>query len=80
MNDFDKLTLINNKCEDVIDFNSFLPFLPVGPSVTLLPIWRINHYSCHLWKTHLMDDAGLMDDAIFLFFCYIMDDSDFPPL
>ena len=38
MDDFAKLTLINNDCEDVIDFNSFLSFLPVGSSVTLLPI------------------------------------------
>lgn len=38
MDDFAKLTLINNECEDVIDFNSFLSFLPVGSSVTLLPI------------------------------------------
>lgn len=27
-----------------------------------------------------MDNAGLMEDAIFFFFCYMMDDSDFYPL
>ena len=27
-----------------------------------------------------IDDAGLMDDAIFLFFCYTMDKGDFSPL
>ena len=29
---------------------------------------------------HHMDDAGLMDDAKFLFFCYMMDKGDFSPL
>ena len=29
---------------------------------------------------HHMDDAGLMDNAVFLFFCYIMDKGDFYPL
>ena len=29
---------------------------------------------------HHMDDAGLMDDAVFLFFCYMMDEGDFFPL
>ena len=79
MDDLDKLTFINNECEDVIDFNGLLPFLPVGLSVTLLPVWCVNRYSCHLWGTHLMDNAGLMDDAIFLFFCYMIDKSDFSP-
>ena len=45
------LTLISNECGSVIDFNSLLP---VGPSIMLLPIWRVNLYSCHLWRTHLM--------------------------
>ena len=65
------LTLVSNECEGVIDFNGLLP---IGFSVMLLP--RINLYSFHLWGTHLMyvvvvhhmDDAGLMDEAGFLFF------------
>ena len=28
---------------------------------------------------HHMDDASLMDDALFLFFCYTMDKGDFSP-
>lgn len=76
------LTLINNECGGVIDFNGLLP---IDLLVTLLPISRVNHYSCHLWGTrlmyvvvvHHMDDAGLMDDAVFLFFCYMMDEGDF---
>ena len=85
IDDFDKLTLINNEYKGIIDFNGLLP---VSPSVSLLPFWHINCYSCHLWGTHLMyviavhhmDDAGLMDNAIFLLFCYIMDEGDFYPL
>ena len=45
------LTLISNECGGVIDFNGLLL---IGLSITLLPIWRINLYSCHLWGTHLM--------------------------
>ena len=45
------LTLISNECGGVIDFNGLLP---IGPSITLLPVWGVNHYSCHLWGTHLM--------------------------
>ena len=79
------LTLINNECRGIIDFNSLLP---IDLLVTLLPISRINRYSCHLWETHLiyvvvvhhMDDVGLMDNVIFLFFCYMMDEGDFSPL
>ena len=67
------LTLISNECGDIIDFNGLLL---VGPLVMLLPIWRVNLYSCHLWGTHLMyvvviyhnDNASLMDDVGFLFF------------
>ena len=29
---------------------------------------------------HHMDDAGLMDDAVFPFFCYMMDKGDFSTL
>ena len=29
---------------------------------------------------HHMDDAGLMDDANFFLFCYMMDEGDFSPL
>ena len=72
------LTLINNECGSVIDFNGLLL---VDLLVMLLPISHVNRYSCHLWGTHLMyvvvvhhmDDASLMDDAVFLFFCYMMD-------
>ena len=79
------LTLINNECGGVIDFNGLLP---VDLLVMLLPILRVNHYSCHLWETrlmyvvvvHHMDDVGFMDDAVFLFFCYMMDEGDFSPL
>ena len=64
------LTLIDNKCEGDINFNSFFP---VGLSVTLLPIWHVNRYSCHLWRIHLMydvvihhiDDASLMEMLFF---------------
>jgi len=64
MDDLDKLTLINNECGGIIDFNGFLL---VGPLVMLLPVWHLNRYSCHLWGTHLMyaviihhmDNAGL---------------------
>ena len=90
MDNLDILTLISNECGGVIDFNGLLS---VGPSVTLLLVWGVNHYSCYLWGTHLicvivvhhmddaslMDNAGLIDDAKFLFFCYKMDDGDFPP-
>ena len=79
------LTLINNECRGVIDFNGLLL---VDLLITLLPISHVNHYSCHLCGTHLMyvvvvhhmDDAGLMDDAVFLFFCYMMDKGDFSTL
>ena len=79
------LTLINNECGGVIDFNGLLL---VDLLITLLPISHINRYSCHLWGTHLMyvvvvhhmDDAGLMDDAVFPFFCYMMDKGDFSTL
>ena len=85
MDNLDKLTLISNECWGVIDFNNLLP---VGPLVTVLPVWHINHYSCHLWGTclmyvevvHHMDNASLMDNAKFLFFCYMMDEGDFSPL
>ena len=79
------LTLINNECGGVIDFNGLLL---VDLLVMLLPISHVNRYSCHLWGTHLMyvivvhhmDDASLMDDAVFLFFCYMMDKGDFSTL
>ena len=70
------LTLINNECGGVIYLNALLP---VGLLVTLLPIWRVNRYSCHLWGAHLMHVVVIhhMDDAVFLFFCYMMDEGDF---
>ena len=79
------LTLISNECGGIIGFNGLLP---IGPSITLLPIWHINRYLCHLWGTqlmyavvvHHMDDVSLMDDVVFLFFCYMMDEGDFSPL
>ena len=52
------------------------------PLVCRLRFFLVRYrYSCHLWGTHLMyvvvvhhmDNASLMDDAVFLFFCYMMD-------
>ena len=85
------LTLISNECRGVIDFSG--TFL-IGPSITLLPIQRVNIYLCHLWGTHLMnlvvvhhmdnaslmDNVTLVDDAVFLFFCYMMDEDKFSHL
>ena len=42
---------VGNEWGDNIDFNGLLP---VGLSVILLHVWRVNRYSCHLWGTHLM--------------------------
>ena len=54
---------VDNEWWGVIEFNDLLP---VGSSVSLLLVWHVNHYSCHLWGTHLMfvvvihyfDDSG----------------------
>ena len=42
---------VGNEWGDNIDFNGLLP---VGSSVILLHVWRVNRYLCHLWRTHLM--------------------------
>ena len=55
---------VGNECWGIIEFNDLLP---IGSSITLLLIYYVSRYLCHLWGAllmltiliHMIDEAGL---------------------
>ena len=73
--DLNGLVSICNKSLGVIGFNVLLP---ISSSVTVLLVYQVSCYLCHLWGVPLI--LTILVHLIYLFFGRLMDNVDFSPL